>query len=90
MTNAQGFAASLVRAIMAGRWSHDPPSWCDHDDYDSSNADWDDSGSYDYTRAVQTAEAFITLFTKLDANFDEAVFLRECGFALPLPKDGAE
>jgi hypothetical protein len=48
------------------------------------------AGSYDYTRAVQTAEAFITLFTKLDANFDEAVFLRECGFALPLPKDGAE
>lgn len=71
-------AADMVRAIRDGKWTSDPPRWADRgylgDDYYGG-----EDGAQDYTRAVQTAEAFILLFQQSNPRFDQERFLIACG-----------
>jgi hypothetical protein len=62
-------AAAMVRAIADGHWTTDPPSWANV--LRCSETD-------DYSRAVQTAEAFILLFREFNAQFDDRRFLIAC------------
>jgi len=71
-------AADIVRAILNGEWTDDPPSWADATAYTSVTA-LDDSADTAYTRAVQTAEAFIVLFSAHNDRFDINRFLVACG-----------
>ena len=66
-------AAAIVKNILDGYWTDDPPSWADSEEYEK-----DYHGS-DYMRAVQTAEAFIMLFTQHNPRFDVNRFLIACG-----------
>ncbi len=76
-------AAKLVNSIRTGEWTHDAPDWVedtpDDDDEPLYDAAWGDIESIDYTRAVQTAEAFILLFREFNPRFDRDEFLRACG-----------
>jgi hypothetical protein len=70
-------AAAIVRNILDGSWTFDPPSFADkrrllvmHDSGDEDET---------YTRAVWTAEAFINLFTSHNPRFDTQRFLIACG-----------
>lgn len=72
-------AAAMVRSILEGEWTDEPPGWAE-----ASRGDW--QGSFDeeqehYTRAVQTAEALILLFQRLNPRFDQTRFLIACGLA---------
>lgn len=63
-------AAEIVREILEGLWTNDAPVWASgirHVDIQK------------YTRAVLTAEAFITLFRAYNDRFDEQRFLVACG-----------
>jgi hypothetical protein len=90
MTHSQTIrhASAIVRAILAGQWTNDPPSWADYGRYmprpvhrqiviTTRNFDEDEN----YTRAVQTAEAFIILFRATEPTFNESAFLRACQLA---------
>ena len=68
-------AAIIVKAIRDGYWTDDFPSWAD----DSRNVSIMDLNSDYYTRAVQTAEAFIKLFREFNPRFNQAKFLKACG-----------
>lgn len=61
-------AAEMVRAINEGYWTADPPDWADPDCSDE-----------EYVRAVQTAEAFILLFSEFNPQFRTEKFLVACG-----------
>jgi hypothetical protein len=71
-------AARMVRSIAAGQWTNAFPYWADanrNNAFESCHSSDDD---VNYTRAVQTAEAFILLFLKFDPTFNDAAFLRAC------------
>ena len=65
------FAAGLVDTIRKGAWTHDAPSWSPIGAYLADTR-------HDI-RAIQTAEAFILLFTEHNPRFDRARFLDACG-----------
>lgn len=73
-------AAEMVRAILDGEWTNDPPDWAERDVdcwpvYINDPAEAD----YNYLRAVQTAEAFILLFECSNPRFNRGKFLQQCG-----------
>lgn len=73
-------AASMVNAILNGEWTNIPPEWANADDMlewhmTTNHTEWNG----DYTRAVQTAEAFILLFQRDNPRFDQQRFLQACG-----------
>ena len=70
-------AAELVNNIRQGAWTHEPPAWVDGERYDGMP--YSDIETADYTRAVQTAEAFIILFREYNPRFNEQKFLKACG-----------
>ncbi len=65
-------AAKIVNNIRLGFWTDDAPSWADKSRYGDRLPDT-------YTRAVQTAEAYIHLFRQYDPRFDSKRFLIACG-----------
>lgn len=71
-------AAEMVKAIREGAWTHEAPSWVEHGDVYDGNPSFDHA-TVDYTRAVQTAEALILLFSENNPRFDRARFLHACG-----------
>lgn len=73
-------AAAMVKAIRDGEWTNDPPTWA------TVPNRYDAIVSFDipnYVRAVQTAEAFIILFTVSNDRFNVQRFLVACGLAEP-------
>jgi hypothetical protein len=72
-------AANQVLQIVQGHWTDEPPAWADASrvpvPYMAGSED------RDYTRAVQTAEAYIILFRAFNSRFDEKRFLIACGLA---------
>lgn len=81
--NEMEHAASMVKAISDGKWTEEPPSWVDMNDYYPSTI------MEHYTRAVQTAEAFIVFFQAFNPRFDVAKFLVACGLQETAAKRGA-
>jgi hypothetical protein len=71
--NEMEHAASMVRAIANGDWTDEAPSWSD-----ASNV-YPAPICPEYTRAVQTAEAFILFFQAFNPRFDQQRFLQACG-----------
>ena len=69
-------AAEQVRDIKEGRWTHVAPDWADESRYDCKYALCDFTN---YTRAVQTAEAYMLLFSAYNPRFDKDKFLSACG-----------
>lgn len=68
-------AAAIVDNIRTGNWTNEPPNW--------ANPGLVSSGieaTPEYDRAVQTAEAFIVLFSAMP-RFDRQRFLVACGLA---------
>jgi hypothetical protein len=84
-------AAEIVKSIRDGNWTNEPPSWSDSDRYSLSIHD-DCHAPYDvavsYTRAVQTAEAFLLFFKEYNPRFDERRFLSACGLVEQPAKKG--
>lgn len=81
MTKQQRHMASMVRAILAGKWTTDPPDWAplraaQAADLLQQMSDTDVA----LVRAMQTAEAFIILIHAEDSAFDVTSFVRACGF----------
>ena len=70
-------AASVVRAIASGAWTHDSPSWAP---VRYKAIDATGNLNQDYVRAVQTAEAFALLLRGYADGFDEKAFITVCGF----------
>lgn len=70
---------SMVRAIRAGKWTHDLPSWANHLDVFNLLQEMPEDGADEY-RAVQTAETFLLLAHASRFPLDETKFLRDCGF----------
>ena len=68
-------AAEMAKAILEGHWTNEPPVWC----HDSSHYRLHTCASTGYTRAVQTAEAFLGLFQEFNPRFDQQRFLVACG-----------
>lgn len=73
-------AADIVWDIRDGVMTHQYPQWARDVHYDASE------GMYNYTRAVQIAEAFIHLFAAEDPRFDPTRFLFQCGLGKPVAK----
>lgn len=74
-------AAEIVRNILNGEWTHELPVWgLGHaGPYGRGiNADISD---LNMTRAIWTAEAFISLFGDANPRFDTQRFLIACGLA---------
>lgn len=78
MTRNQCRMVGIVRAIRAGKWTHEPPTWAKHSlteypGFESRQAEsvW---------RAIQTAEAFIILELTGDSPLDVLAFVKACGF----------
>lgn len=69
-------AAEIVRAINDGDWTHEAPDWANFNDY------YPAAIMEHYTRAVQTAEVFIMLFSEHNPRFDYQRFLVACGLAV--------
>ena len=69
-------AAEIVKSIRDGHWTNEPPAWADNLVI----------MSHSYTRAVQTAEAFLMLFKEYNPRFDEQRFLVACGLVNAPPK----
>lgn len=81
-------AAEIVKAISEGRWTREPPLWADAEMYGWTGSEigcWYDT-EIDYTRAVQTAEAFIILAQAFNHRFDVQRFLVACGLVEPVVK----
>lgn len=76
----------MVRAILKGQWTNDPPAWADENVYYDMVPVLASSSDAYYTRAVQTAEAFILLFRAFNPLFDESRFLAACGLVEPAKK----
>lgn len=77
--------AAIVRAIRDGEWTHIAPVWASalpyaelapFPDQHLANAEL-----ANYTRAIQTAEAFIVLSQEWNPSFDRKQFLIACGLA---------
>ena len=80
--------AEIVHAILYGCWTDEPPYWAD-----PLRGDWQssfDATQMHYTRAVQTAEAFIVVCREFNPRFDEQQFLVACGLADAPPKRGTK
>lgn len=69
---------SIVKAIHAGQWTAETPSWAPRGLTECSL--FDDDSPVDALRAVQTAEAFIALALSMDSTFQVHQFLKDCGF----------
>lgn len=79
-------AASMVKAIADGKWTDEPPFWAESIPDGEVDAGYSRVETVDnYTRAVQTAEAFIMLFTAFNPLFDQTRFLQACGL-VDVPK----
>lgn len=74
-------AANIVQNIAEGNWTMNSPSWANEGLGAFGDALYDDDTEqlYRYTRAVQTAEAFIHLFASDNPRFDQVGFLYACG-----------
>lgn len=92
-------AAEIVRAILDGEWTNDPPAWADCcrwrdgvEDFDTSELADRHRADADYTRAVQTAEAFISFFQyqREPNGFNRDRFLQACGLVEPATKGRAK
>lgn len=70
--------AAIVRSILNGEWTNEAPAWCKDVRYGRIMYAPDEEDAT-YTRAVQTAEAFIHLASSVNPRFDRARFLRACG-----------
>ena len=64
-------AAEIVNNIRQGHWTDDSPAW--------ANPKLTGSPIPMYWRAVQTAEAFIALFSEWNPRFNTQRFLVACG-----------
>ena len=75
-------AAEMVKAITEGAWASELPSWAPIHTGEQIETISDNSGNLEsaYIRAVWTAEAFIILFREYNPRFNEAKFLKACGF----------
>jgi len=76
-------AAQIVNSIRDEQWTHEAPSWANEYFPDGRRA-YDGTPSFDedtvaYTRAVQTAEAFIAMFQEFNPRFNRDKFLSACG-----------
>lgn len=76
-------AAEIVSNILDGSWVNDAPRWATRRDEDGTLL-YDGQPSFSdasmaYTRAVQTAEAFISLFSEDNPLFSVSRFLKACG-----------
>lgn len=67
----------MVRAIRAGKWTNELPSWAQRITVMTTDEDEDEANAL---RAVQTAEAFILLAHMCCPDFNETKFLQDCGF----------
>ncbi len=95
-------AATLVKSILQGEWTNEPPAWVPSERVYGTSAYRDseivgcyegastDIESINYTRAVQTAEAFILLFRQFNPLLDETRFLVACGLVQPVKKGRAK
>jgi hypothetical protein len=70
-------AASIVRAMLNGAWTNDFPEWASQARNTSAD-EMLETVDARYTRAVQTAEAFMLLLRAADPTFNEQAFLRAC------------
>ena len=83
-------AAEIVKSIRDGNWTNEPPSWLApsilHALYSAPYlTGWEEEA---YTRAVQTAEAFLMLFKEYNPRFDEQRFLQAAGLVEQPVKKG--
>lgn len=68
-------AAEIVKAILNGEWTSEPPAYLGPKfRYINPHPDHID-------RAIQTAEAFVMLFSAFSDRFDTQKFLMACGLA---------
>lgn len=74
-------AASIIRAILAGEWTNEWPIWAVCDSNGNYQMGFIAPNVDNYTRAVQTAEAFIILFQAYNPRFSVNRFLVACGLA---------
>lgn len=78
--------AAIVRSILVGEWTHICPSWADNSRYEDMRLILTDddisTNDENYTRAVQTAEAFIVLASTNNPRFDRDRFLVACGLVV--------
>ena len=74
-------AAEMVKGILEGYWTSNLPVWA-HADQNNAH------DTYDRTRAVQTAEAFLMLFKEYNPRFDEQRFLQAAGLVEQPAKKG--
>ena len=65
--------AAMVKAILNGEWTDSVPHWASLQELGCTYH------TTVYERAVQTAEAFIILASKWNADFDVRRFLIACG-----------
>lgn len=73
-------AADMVKAIKAGDWTDQPPSWAETIPEGEVDAGYSRVETVDdYTRAVQSAEFCILLFQAYNPRFNVDTFLRACG-----------
>lgn len=68
--------AKIVRNILEGNWTNNPPSWASNVLQQMEQTEEDNR-----LRAVQTAEAFIFLSRNENPRFDQNRFLVACGLA---------
>jgi hypothetical protein len=76
--NEMEHAASMVRAIAAGEWTNEWPSWVVNDSNGNRQTGFAPMDSDYGTRAVQTAESFILFFQAFNPRFDVTRFLIAC------------
>ena len=70
-------AAEQVKAILDGNWTFDLPGWAEAS---QGHFEQQDGVREDcYTRATQTAEAYIDLFSRFNLRFNVYTFLMACG-----------
>lgn len=72
-------AAAIVRNIVEGNWTEETPSWANRDTIANIDYLYAEPMDTAYLRAVQTAEAFVMLFTQHNPRFDTNRFLIACG-----------
>lgn len=72
-------AAEQVKAILAGEWTNELPSWVDQEFVVHHAWIKAPSTRSPMLRAIQTAEAYILLFTRFNPQFNVETFLVACG-----------
>ena len=66
-------AAEQVRAILNGEWTDELPDWASRQAFQNIPVN-----AYE-ARAIQTAEAYILLFSRFNPLFNQQTFLVACG-----------